>query len=629
MEEKNGDKHTAVDPSRKQRTTTLIIVGAVVAVLLTGYLSLCAYAGSSGGRMAPGTVIGGVKVGGMSIGQASSALDAALQQSLSGMSVDFTCQGNLYSVPGTEFSYDTAELVKSASPTAAPFLARGFKFLGGMLNRRGAPVSLTLDHTPEEVQRAARECGDRDAQTTWEIRDTAIVFTKGRTGRTVDVAGLLGGLVERAGQLLNDDEPALYEPVEAVITVAPPLEPDFEAIRREIYAQVSEAYLDRETLEIVPSVTGKDLDVEVARTALERAEDGQTFRVEMLITEPETSTEALNEMLFRDVLGEATSRVTGTADRKLNVRVSAEYINGSILFPGEEFSFNQKCSPYTEDNGYGKATAYINGLSKDTVAGGICQASSTLYWASLKANLETVERYAHRYEPSYVNGGLDATVYGDYGESGSLDFRFRNDTDYPIKIEAAMDSKNYILVTIRGTNATGIHGEPYSTNREIIQAYETIYEADASVPQGTTQKDPERTGYNAVNWDTYQKLVDADGNMISETKLYTTKYKVRNETMLYNPADAELWGIDPATGLRSDPVVNPDPPGEITAPPETTVPEETGDPILPPEGSPDPLLPPVDGTMPPEETLTPPPAETLAPSDLPVIPPPGAIVVGQ
>ena len=626
MEEQNNSKRVPEDSDRKRRIAALIAVGAAAVLLLGGYVGLCAYAGNGGGRMAPNTLIGGVEVGSLPVEEAVSTLDAALQQRLSALEVDFYCQGNRYSVPGTEFSYDAEGLVKSVSPGEVPFLARGVRFLGGMLGRNGTPVSLTLDHLPGEVKRAALECGDKDAQTSWDIRDTAVVFTKGRTGRSVDTAGLLPALTQWADRLLNGFGEG-GDPPTADITIAPPAEPDFEAIRQELYAEVAEAYLDRETLEIVPSITGKDLDVEAAQSALDRAEEGQSFRVELAVTEPEITTEALREMLFRDVLGEATTRVTGTADRKMNVGVAAEFINGTVLFPGEEFSFNQKCSPYTEANGYGKATAYVNGLSKDTVAGGICQASSTLYWASLMANLETVERYAHRYEPSYVRGGLDATVYGDYGEEGSLDFRFKNNTQYPIKIEVSMDSKNYILVTIRGTDVTGIHGQPYSTNREVTKPYETIYQADASIPQGTTQKDPERTGYNAVTIDTYQKLVDADGKVVSEELLYQTKYKLRNEVILFNPADLELWGIDPFTGIRTEPTPAPEEPVESGDPSASPSPVESGAPV----DSPNPILPPDvggDPILPPGEE-TPPPAEGSVPPTLPMIPPPGTIVVGQ
>ena len=612
MEGKNGGKRLAAE-SNSGGKKRLLLAAAVLALtlLLGGYTALCAYAGGDGGRLAPNARIGGVKVGGLSAGEAVSVLDAALQQRLAGLEVPFSCQGTLYSVPGTEFSYDAQSLVDGLSPAGVPFPARGFKFLGGMLSRDGEPVALTLDHTPAAVERAVRERGDADTQTTWDLRDTALVFTKGRTGRTVDVAELLSKLTQRATEELGGEahtgQPA---PVEAAVIVAPPLEPDFEAIRKEIYTEVSDAYLDRETEEIVPSVTGRDLDTQAARAALNAAQDGQTIRVELLITQPQVSTETLNESLFRDVLGEATTRVTGTSIRRENVSVAASHVNGTLLFPGEEFSFNQTCSPYAVSNGYGKATAYVNGLSKDTVAGGVCQASSTLYWAVLKANLEVLDRRPHRYEPSYVKGGLDATVYGNYGDEGSTDFRFKNNTDHPVRLTAEMDGKSYLKVTILGTDTTGIHGEPYSTNRVVTQAYQTVYEASANVPQGTTQKDPERTGYNGVTIDTYQKLVDKDGNTVSETKLYSTKYYHRNETILFNPADLALWGIDPVTGIRTEPPATPQPTpgGEGTPPPQESEalppPEDTG--VAPP----------------PEMVATPSPAESQDPGLPQLTPPP-------
>lgn len=619
MEEKDtraGGKRMAAGGGTGKKAA--IALGAAAVLVLAGYLGLCAYAGSGGGRMAPNTHIGGVAVGGQSTEAAAATLESALEERLAALGVQFSCEGKLYTVPGGEFSYDAAGAVTVASPASGSFFTRGAKFLQGLLSKNGHAVALTLDHVPEAVVRAARECGDADTQTTWEVTDTAVVFTKGRTGRSLDAAQLMAALTERAGHLLNNDEPAGYAPVEAVVAVAPPGEPDFEMIRRGLFTEAAEAYLDRESGEIVPSVTGKDLDIDAARTALAGAEEGKLCRVELTLDVPAVTTESLTESLFRDTLGSAATRVTGTADRKMNVRVAAAFLDGKIVFPGEEFSFNQACSPYSVANGYGKATAYVNGLSKDTVAGGICQASSTLYWASLKANLETVERSAHRYEPSYVNGGLDATVYGDYQEEGSLDFRFKNSTEHPIKLEAYMDDRNYLYVNIYGTDTTGVHGEPYSTNRVVIQAYETIYEPSDAIPQGTTQKDPERTGYHAVSWDTYQKLVDAEGNTVSETKLYTTKYKLRNAVVLYNPADMALWGIDPYTGLQTlEPVVPSTEPG--------------GEAVLPPEGSQPGETPPAEtGTLPPpgETGTVQPPAESFPILPVPTpIPDPGEAIL--
>ncbi len=609
MEEKTGGKRLASD-SDKGKKTAALVCGVIAVVLLTAYLALCILAG--GEKLWPHTSVMGIDVSGLTATQAEERLSQAIPQQWAGKTVELYESGS-----GASFSLETEELMEPAdlaqdlwnAQQRGNFFALGGQYLMRLLNRGEETVGVTLRYTQKGQERMDRalsqlsqKLGISGNATTYEVTDTAILFEKGITGTAVDLDAVRSGVTAA----LTGEGPAK---VAIPLIQAPPAEPDFQAIQRGIYAQVSDAYLDRESKEIVPSVTGKDLDIEAARTALANTADGKLCRVELELTQPQVTTEELTENLFRDILGEAVTRVRGTNVRVGNVTTAAQFVDGTILFPGEEFSFNQTCSPYAVSNGYGKATAYVNGLSKDTVAGGICQASSTLYWATLKANLETLERYAHRYEPDYVSGGLDATVYGDHGESDSLDFRFRNNTEHPIKIQAMVDEKRYLHVTIYGTDETGIHGEPYSANRVITQYAQTIYEPSEAIPQGTTQKDPERTAYNAVTIDTYQKLVDAEGNEISTTFLYQSKYKVRNAVILYNPADMALWGIDPYTGIRSQEAVAPvesapvgespapaEPAGEGQAPQGGQPPAETGESPVPTVDPTVPIDPPVEET---------------------------------
>ena len=636
MEGNTGGKRLAANANQGKKTA-LVALAAVAVVLAAGYVGLCAAV--SGARMWPHTTVMGVDVSGLTAAEAEQTLAAAIPEQWQGRAVELYEAGS-----NTRLTLETEGLMEPAdlpgdlarARSGSFFLLRGGQYLGRLISGQELQVPVTLQYTAQGQERLEKTLDQLSAElgilgnaTTYEIGDTHVVFRKGVTGTRVDQEAVRSGVT---AALTGEGSMEVTVP----LIQAPPAEPDLEAIQKRVYAQVSDAYLDRDSGEIVPSVTGKDLDVAAARAALEGTAGGKTCRVPLTITEPQVSTEKLTETLFRDILGDAATRVTGTSDRRMNVGVAAAFINGTILFPGEEFSFNQTCSPYTVANGYGKATAYVNGLSKDTVAGGICQASSTLYWASLMANMETLERSAHRYEPSYIKGGLDATVYGDYGDEGSLDFRFKNTSEHPIRIDASMDSKNYLHVTIYGTDETGIHGKPYSANRVVTQAFQTVYEADASVPQGTTKKDPERTGYNAVSIETYQQLVDKEDKVISTTLLYTTKYKLRNEVVLFNPADLELWGIDPFTGLRTEPAVAPTETGEPTVSPGVT--EDPNGAVLPPEGgegqqppvSQEPVETPGGESPQPQESLpavTAPPVAEPDPS-MPVLPP-GTIVVGQ
>lgn len=624
-ENTNGGKRLPTGENKTVNKTWLLILAGVLAVVICVYLALCAYAHRD--AFWKNTSVGGVDISGLTTAQAAEKLNAELPKNWSGRTLTLT------GPKGERFSIETDGLVEPEDLNADLFLAhcgghgKDANFLGlGVWylahNMTGKPVELApgLSYTGQGGQRVeelltqvAHEVDVAGRDTVCRYGQDAITLVKGRTDVKVQADHTRDSITQALAT--GGDEVTV-----SVATVAPN-QLDLDAVYNEIFATASVAYLDRETGEIVPSVTGKSFDVGAAKAALDAAEEGEIVQVALDLTVPSPTTEELSELLFRDVLGEASTRVTGTADRHMNVGVAAEFLNGHIVYPDEEFSFNQICSPYTVENGYGKATAYVNGLSKETVAGGICQASSTLYWATLKANLETVERSAHRYEPSYIRGGLDATVYGDYGDEGGLDFRFKNTSEQPIKLEAYVDQKNNLHVLIHGTDTTGVHGEPYSTNRVITQAYKTIYEARTSIPQGTTRKDPERTGYNGVSIETYQKLVDAEGKVVEEKLLYKTKYYVRNEVVFFNPADIWSLNIDPVTGEK----LNVPPPSE-TAPTEEN-PEEAGNiPTAPAESAPVTTGEPVPAETPPavesyDPGLLPPPTPAPYDPDEPLLPP--------
>ena len=461
------------------------------------------------------------------------------------------------------------------------------------------------------------ECSDPEAQTTWEVTDTELVLHKGVTGRTIDVAALTDALAERLGHLVSNDESASYAPIEAQVTTAPPAAPDFDAIRSEVAAEPADAYLDKETREIVPSVTGVDFDTAQAQAVLDAAGEEETVSVPLLLTEPELTTAKLEANLFKDVLGSGSTTCAGPSNRWYNIDLAAKRLNGTILLPGETFSYNDTVGPYTLASGYKAAGTYQNGQSVDATAGGICQLSSNLYWVTLKANLEIVERHKHQFNGGYMPViGTDATVWSD-----QLDFRFQNNTDYPIKIESYLDKNHKLHVTIYGTDTTGIHGEPYHVVISTVP-YKNTYQPKDSIPVGTEpQRDPNYSRYNGYTVDLYQKLVDKNGKTISTTLLYRNTYKASDAVYYYNPADAARWGIDPSTGLKTLTPVTPTPspspspsPAPSPTPGGTPSPVPTATPVLPLEPSPTvppspesppAYTPPVEATATPESGVGP------------------------
>lgn len=152
---------------------------------------------------------------------------------------------------------------------------------------------------------------------------------------------------------------------------------------------------------------------------------------------------------FDDLLGRfSTNYSTKNFNRTNNIEIAAKKINGTILFPGETFSYNNALGERTTSAGFLEAGAYVGGVLVNEVGGGICQVSSTLYNSVLLANLEIVERKNHSVPPSYVPLGLDATI-----SWGHIDFKFKNTRKYPIKI-SCLANNGFCIVEIFGTNET-------------------------------------------------------------------------------------------------------------------------------------------------------------------------------
>ena len=619
--EKQAGRRVAERPPKQKRSgkkLALIVLLVVVLALGAGYAGLCAAAG--GGTLLPNTSIAGVDVGGMGRDAASAALEEALPGLLSGSSAQFLCDGKTYTVQGDDptVQADAAAAVDAAlaEQSSGGFFVRGWRYLSALLGGQRLPLTVTITGTPAAVTQAVEECADPEAQTTWEVTDTELVLHKGVTGRTIDTAALIDALEERLGQSVSGAD-ADAAPIEAQVTTAPPADPDFDAIRDEIATEPADAYLDKETREVVPSVTGVDFDTEAAKAALDASDEGGTVGVPLTLTEPSVTTAKLEDNLFKDVLGTGTTSCAGPSNRWFNIDLAADRVNDTILLPGETFSYNDTAGPYTLASGYKAAGTYQNGQSVDATAGGICQLSSTLYWVTLKANLETVERRQHMFNGGYMPViGTDATVWSDV-----YDFKFKNTTDYPIKIEAYLDSSHKLHVTIRGTDTTGIHGEPYSVVISTVP-FKNTYKPKDSIPVGSEPvRDTNFSRYNGYTVDVYQKLVDANGNTVDTIFLYRNTYSSSDAVYYYNPADAARLGIDTSTGLktltpvtptpspsaRAEPAAPPAaPPGPAPSAQPTSTPSATPAPEATPEPAPTPDPAPTPESTPPTESSAPP-----------------------
>lgn len=257
-------------------------------------------------------------------------------------------------------------------------------------------------------------------------------------------------------------------------------------------------------------------------------EGGQRYAT--LTVEPDillasvTKAELMNSF---KMISSYTTETTSNSNRNTNVQLSAAAINGTTVLPGETFSFNKATGQRTAEKGYLPAAAIAGGQSVDEIGGGVCQTSSTLFNAVARANMQIVDRSPHAWPSNYVDKGLDATVNWP-----NLDFKFKNNSDWPIFIVAYYKSRK-VTVEVYGMSlgdgvTIDLDSEVTYTSNPPSEIKYVFNPELAPGEQKTTIK--ARKGYEV---DTY-KIWYQNGQEVKREKLFDSTYRTYQETVEYN-----------------------------------------------------------------------------------------------
>lgn len=355
----------------------------------------------------------------------------------------------------------------------------------------------------EKINEINSSLPDALQESKYYIEDNNLIITKGKAGNIVDEEKFLN-LIEEQLFNLNLEK----DTIEIPVINKEPQNIDIEKIHDEIYKEAQDAYITQNPTVVHSEVNGVDFAISNEEIQKILQEDKEEYIIPLNITLPNKTVNDLGEDAFPDVLGTYTTLYDASNEnRDNNVNLASEKINGTIIYPGETFSYNQIVGKRTIEAGYKEAGAYAGGKVVQEIGGGICQLSSTLYNAVLYANLEVVERYNHYFETSYVDPGRDATV-----SWGSLDFQFKNNRDYAIKIEAK--ARNGVCeITIKGIkqdNDYEVVIQPQVTS--IIKKTER-YENDSSLEEGVTEVEQE--GHDGCTSETH-KILMQNGVTVSD-----------------------------------------------------------------------------------------------------------------
>ena len=281
-------------------------------------------------------------------------------------------------------------------------------------------------------------------------------------------------------------------------------------------------------------VVDKEASASVIKSFVQNELTPENTTITLSVKEDKPLGSAEDLAKVKDVLGTfTTSYKTSGAARSANVANGCSLINGTTVYPGEEFSVLDTITPFTEANGYFPAGSYLNGLVVESVGGGICQVSTTLYNAVLLAELEVTERHNHSMIVTYVEPSADAAI----AESGGKNFKFVNNTEYPIYIEGSTTSDKHITFTIYGVE-TRDAGRKVSFKSEVLEttpASADQFVCDSSQAVGYVGTQSAHLGYKAQLW----KIVTENGSEVSREVINSSNYKMVPKIVTIGTAGAD------------------------------------------------------------------------------------------
>ncbi len=415
-------------------------------------------------------------------------------------------------------------------------------------------VPLEMVYSVEKLDKALFDFGATfnglSKEQQYEYSENMLTVIPATAGQNPDVSLARREFIEAIGSGSFDD-------IEVTLDYAKPKQLNVNEVYNEICGPAQDAAyaLDEAgKIKVNEHHVGVDVKKEDLERVLESVNAGMKASCPATITMPEKTKEELEEKLFNKTLGKYTTNFsTSSANRAYNVSLAAESINNKILMPGEEFSYNNTIGNPNAERGYKIAGIYENGKTSEGVGGGICQVSSTLYSAVLYADLEVVERHNHSLTVSYVPNGQDATV-----SYGVIDFRFKNNTEYPVKINSVTNNRN-LTISIIGTD--------YEPERTVKISHSQISSTppvdketvDDALPAGTRKVISKgKTGFVV---DTFKTIYE-NGVEISSKKITRSSYRMVPNEVSVGPQVIEQPPEDvPVTEIPGDegeePVIDP------------------------------------------------------------------------
>lgn len=433
------------------------------------------------GQIVSDVSVGGVEIGGLTKGEAKKALQAAFGEQFSQktMEINFSEAGTvleklnirypanslLISPEESHAKLDAAAAVKAAyalgrtdldgsrSMSLLPYLGLDEAAIRSVADSYAQQLAQLYQDSSYTVQGTAPDVTNYNESTPCQT----VTLFRGYPGIEIDADALYNEILE------GYNTGSFAVSYQGTVSAKKPVSPDLDGLWEQTRLAPKDPSVDLTSYQVIPGVHGYEFDLAEAKQQFQNLAYGESTLISLHYTDPEIADE---DAYFQDVLGHCETPHGDNENRNGNLRKACGMLDGLVLQPGQELSYNEALGPRTKELGWLPAPAYSGTKLVDSPGGGICQVSSTLYLASVYSELTIVERRNHGYPVSYIPLGMDATV-----SWGFADLKIRNDSPMPVKIQAE-ESDGYVRISILGTETRDYDVEmSYTVGGRYVRTY--------------------------------------------------------------------------------------------------------------------------------------------------------------
>lgn len=524
--EEDSMKFKKAEPSKKQKSNKVIpiVVSLFIVLFVMIFSVVFALFNMNNEKILKGISILGIDISDLTVEEAKTKVNNAIEERFKDENNNLILKigENETSVTANtfnaKFDIDNAVIEADNIGRNGNILTNNYSILFTKLFKKEIKPRLYLDDSllSDTIKDINSKMKDAVVDNSYYIEKNNLIIVKGKAGYIIKTEELKEKIYEQISNIHTN-----YQTIEIPVEYKEPEPINLQKIHEEIYKEPQDAYVQKNPTVVHPEVNGVDFKISVEEAEELLKEDKEEYTIPLKITKPKKTINNLGEEAFPDLLATFSTRFDGSNyNRNTNIKLAAKKVNGTVILPGEKFSFNTIVGSRTIEAGFKEGTAYVGGKVVPDVGGGVCQVSSTIYNTALLANMQIVERSNHMFTTGYVAASRDATVY-----YGSLDFVFKNSRKYPIKMVASANG---------GVCKVSIYGIKEEKEYEVIIQSKitsyinptTIYKEDPTLEEG--KEIVEQTAITGCRSEGY-KILKLNGKIVSQTLLSKDTYKSRNK----------------------------------------------------------------------------------------------------